>query len=171
MNFTDSRNYDPHRIECLCSIVGFNNHARMNKAIMHPYLVKRQRNITGSYVGVSPCRLDALVLPICSPCISLHGHRILFFDLWPRGRVAYAGLYVLGLIVSDMPLSNTRMILNTCRSICIGRGFRHYYLPPNVFNPWNSVYLLRRDQIIGTGNFCRALYYYVRLYGKKAAIM
>ena len=143
MNFTDFPvTMTLIALNVLCSIVGFNNHAWMNKTIMHPYLVKRQgeyyRFITSGFLHADWMHLffNMFTLYFFGMAIEY------YFSIYGLGgRVAYAGLYVLGLIVSDIPSYVKHQDDPQYLSLGASGAVSAVLFAAIIFNPWSSVYL------------------------------
>lgn len=126
----------------LFSIAGFTNQSWMNKTIMWPYYVKR-KNEYYRFISSGFLHADWMHLFFNMFTLFFFGSAIeYYFSAYGLGgNVSYIALYVLGLIVADIPgyLKNRDNIYY--KSLGASGAVAAVLFAAILFNPWNSVYL------------------------------
>ncbi|MEO6539288.1 MAG: rhomboid family intramembrane serine protease [Ferruginibacter sp.] len=143
MNFTDS----PITIlliaaNVLFSLVGFSNAALVNKTIMWPYVVKREKQY---YRFISSGFLHADWMHLFFNMFTLYffGKNVefIFTHYNLGGNISYLALYFLGLIIADIPSYVKHQNDPRYKALGASGAVSAVVFAAIVFSPWNSIYL------------------------------
>lgn len=124
------------------SIIGFSNHAMLDKTIGWPYYTKREnqyyRFITSGFLHG-----DWMHLFFNMFTLYFFGRNIeyLFAEAGLGGNVAYLLLYFLGLIIADLPGYFKNQDNRGYRTLGASGAVSAVVFAAIVFMPWNSIYL------------------------------
>ena len=124
------------------SIIGFSNHDMVNKTIMWPYYVKREKQY---YRFISSGFLHADWMHLFFNMFTLYffgrNIEILFTSTGLGGEAAYLALYFLGLIISDLPSYLKHKDDPEYRALGASGAVSAVVFAAIVFQPWSSIYL------------------------------
>ena len=124
------------------SIIGFSNQEMMNKTIMWPYRVEREKQY---YRFISSGFLHADWMHLFFNMFTLYffGRNIelLFIRGGLGGEIAYLALYFLGLIISDLPSYFKHKDNYEYRALGASGAVSAVVFAAIVFDPWSSIYL------------------------------
>jgi membrane associated rhomboid family serine protease len=129
-------------LNVIASIIGFNNRDFINRAIMWPYGVKRNnqyyRFITSGFVHANYMHLifNMFTFYFFGSNLEL---MLKGYDL--GGSTSYLAIYILGLIVSDIPTYIKQQ--NNRDYLCLGASgaVSAVVFASIIFDPWSSIYL------------------------------
>ena len=124
------------------SVIGFSNQEMMNKTIMWPYRVEREKQY---YRFISSGFLHADWMHLFFNMFTLYffGRNIelLFIRGGLGGEIAYLALYFLGLIISDLPSYFKHKDNYEYRALGASGAVSAVVFAAIVFDPWSSIYL------------------------------
>ena len=124
------------------SVIGFSNQQMMNKTIMWPYRVEREKQY---YRFISSGFLHADWMHLFFNMFTLYffGRKIelLFIRGGLGGEIAYLALYFLGLIISDLPSYFKHKDNYEYRALGASGAVSAVVFAAIVFDPWSSIYL------------------------------
>ena len=124
------------------SVIGFSNQEMMNKTIMWPYRVEREKQY---YRFISSGFLHADWMHLFFNMFTLYffGRKIelLFIRGGLGGEIAYLALYFLGLIISDLPSYFKHKDNYEYRALGASGAVSAVVFAAIVFDPWSSIYL------------------------------
>ena len=124
------------------SVIGFSNQEMMNKTIMWPYRVEREKQY---YRFISSGFLHADWMHLFFNMFTLYffGRNIelLFISGGLGGEIAYLALYFLGLIISDLPSYFKHKDNYEYRALGASGAVSAVVFAAIVFDPWSSIYL------------------------------
>ena len=124
------------------SVIGFSNQEMMNKTIMWPYRVKREKQY---YRFISSGFLHADWMHLFFNMFTLYffGRNIelLFIRGGLGGEITYLALYFLGLIISDLPSYFKHKDNYEYRALGASGAVSAVVFAAIVFDPWSSIYL------------------------------
>lgn len=124
------------------SLIGFSNAALVDKTIMWPYRVSREKQyfrfITSGFLHA-----DFMHLFFNMFTLFFFGRNIeILFKLGGLGgQMAYLALYILGLIISDIPSYIKHRNNYNYRSLGASGAVSAVVFSFIVFSPWSSIYL------------------------------
>ena len=126
----------------IVSLIGFNNATVANKAIMYPYLVKRE-NQYYRFISSGFLHADFLHLIFNMFTLFFFGMAVEYYftEYILGGSVSYLLLYFLGLIVSDIPSYIKHKNNSNYRSLGASGAVSAVVFAAIVFNPWSSIYI------------------------------
>lgn len=134
----------------LFSLAGFNNNKWTSKFIMWPYGVKRQKEY---YRFISSGFLHADFIHLFFNMFTLYsfgGAIEIYFKVFELGgTAAYLGLYVLGLIISDIPTYIKQQDNSRYYSLGASGAVSAILFGAIIFDPWSSVELYAAIRIPG----------------------
>ena len=124
------------------SMIGFSNHALVDKTIMWPYRVAREnqyiRFITSGFLHADWMHLIFNMFTLFFFGIGLER----YFSLYGLGgNISYLALYFLGLIISDIPSYIKHKDDYNYRSLGASGAVSAVVFATIVFSPWSSIYL------------------------------
>ena len=133
------------------SIIGFSNAAMVDKTIMWPYRVAREKQYL-RFVTSGFLHADFMHLFFNMFTLYFFGRNIelIFSAAGLGGKFAYLALYFLGLIVSDIPSYIKHRDDYHYRSLGASGAVSAIVFAAIVFNPWSSIYLYGAIKISAT---------------------
>ena len=124
------------------SVIGFSNQEMMNKTIMWPYRVEREKQY---YRFITSGFLHADWMHLFFNMFTLYffGRNIelLFIRGGLGGEITYLALYFLGLIISDLPSYFKHKDNYEYRALGASGAVSAVVFAAIVFDPWSSIYL------------------------------
>ncbi|MBP6372580.1 MAG: rhomboid family intramembrane serine protease [Ferruginibacter sp.] len=126
----------------IISLIGFNNAAFADKAIMHPYLVKRE-NQYYRFISSGFLHADFLHLIFNMFTLFFFGMAVEYYftKYILGGSTSYLLLYFIGLVVSDIPSYIKHKDDYQYRSLGASGAVSAVVFAAIIFNPWNSIYI------------------------------
>jgi membrane associated rhomboid family serine protease len=124
------------------SMIGFSNAAMVDKTIMWPYRVLREKQYF-RFISSGFLHADFMHLFFNMFTLFFFGRNIeiIFSDAGLGGKFAYLALYFLGLIISDVPSFIKHRDNYGYRSLGASGAVSAVVFAAIVFNPWSSIYL------------------------------
>lgn len=129
-------------INAIVSIIGFSNQDLVNKTIMWPYVVKREKQfyrfITSGFLHADWMHLffNMFTLYFFGAAIEIY---FKYYGL--GGNVSYLLLYFTGLVISDIPSYIKNQDNSGYRALGASGAVSAVVFAAIVFDPWTSVYL------------------------------
>lgn len=124
------------------SMIGFSNAAMVDKTIMWPYRVLREKQylrfITSGFLHADFMHLFFNMFTLYFFGRSIE---IIFSAGGLGGKIAYLALYFMALIISDIPSYLKHKNDNNYRSLGASGAVSAVVFAAIVFNPWGSIYL------------------------------
>ena len=151
------------------SLVGFSNAALVDKTIMWPYRVARERQYI-RFITSGFLHADFVHLFFNMFTLFFFGSNIerIFSYGGLGGSVAYLSLYFLGLIVSDIPSYIKHKDDYNYRSLGASGAVSAVVFAAIVLNPWSSIYLYGALKISAAVYAVLYIFYCVYM-GKRSA--
>ncbi len=129
-------------INVIVSLIGFNNGNTINQLIMWPYGVKRAKQY---YRFISSGFIHADFIHLFFNMFTLYSFgravEIYFREYELGGSIAYIALYLLGLIVSDLPTYVKQQDNQQYRSLGASGAVSAVVFACILFNPWGLIRL------------------------------
>jgi hypothetical protein len=129
-------------LNVIYSIIGFSNSTLVNKTIMWPYGVKRQKQY---YRFITSGFLHADWMHLFFNMFTLYffgrNIEIIFKNYALGGNAAYLALYIGGLVISDLPSYFKHRDDPNYRSLGASGAVSAVVFATIVFSPWSSIYL------------------------------
>ena len=124
------------------SFIGFSNPAMVDKTIMWPYRVAREKQYV-RFITSGFLHADMMHLIFNMFTLYFFGRNIeiIFSVLGLGGNIAYLSLYFLALIVSDIPSYIKHKDDYNYRSLGASGAVAAVIFATIVFSPWSSIYL------------------------------
>ena len=129
-------------VNVIFSIIGFSNAAMVDKTIMWPYYVKKEKQY---YRFITSGFLHADWMHLFFNMFTLYffgrNVEIVFARYGLGGNVSYLALYFLGLIISDIPSYLKHQDDYNYRALGASGAVSAVVFAAIVFSPWSSIYL------------------------------
>ena len=149
------------------SIIGFSNAAMVDKTIMWPYRVAREKQYL-RFVTSGFLHADFMHLFFNMFTLYFFGRNVeLIFSVGGLGgKYAYLALYFLGLIISDIPSYIKHKDDYNYRSLGASGAVSAVVFATIIFSPWSSIYIFGALKISATVYAVLYIFYCVYM-GKK----
>ena len=129
-------------VNVIFSIIGFSNAAMVDKTIMWPYYVKKEKQY---YRFITSGFLHADWMHLFFNMFTLYffgrNVEVVFARYGLGGNVSYLALYFLGLIISDIPSYLKHQDDYNYRALGASGAVSAVVFAAIVFSPWSSIYL------------------------------
>ncbi len=129
-------------VNVIFSIIGFSNASMVDKTIMWPYYVKKEKQY---YRFITSGFLHADWMHLFFNMFTLYffgrNVEIVFAGYGLGGNVSYLALYFLGLIISDIPSYLKHQDDHNYRALGASGAVSAVVFAAIVFSPWSSIYL------------------------------
>lgn len=129
-------------VNVIFSIIGFSNAAMVDKTIMWPYYVKKEKQY---YRFITSGFLHADWMHLFFNMFTLYffgrNVEIVFAGYGLGGNVSYLALYFLGLVISDIPSYLKHQDDYNYRALGASGAVSAVVFAAIVFSPWSSIYL------------------------------
>ena len=123
------------------SLVGFSNQQMVEKTIMWPYYVKREKQWY-RFISSGFLHADGVHLFFNMFTLFFFGRNVEWiFGQGLGGNAAFLGLYIGGLIVSDLPSFFKHKDHYEYRSLGASGAVSAVVFAAIIFDPWSSIYL------------------------------
>ena len=144
------------------SIIGFSNATLVDKTIMWPYRVAREKQYI-RFITSGFLHADFMHLIFNMFTLFFFGRNIeiIFSSAGLGGKLAYLALYFLGLIISDIPSYLKHRNDYNYRSLGASGAVSAVVFAAIVFNPWGSIYLYGAIKLSATVYAVLYLFYCV----------
>lgn len=129
-------------VNLLFSILGFSNPSFVNKTIMWPYGVKRNKQY-GRFITSGFLHADWTHLFFNMFTFYFFGRNVeyLYYQYELGGKVSYLLLYFLALIISDLPSYFKNQDDPTYRSLGASGAVSAVVFASIIFSPWSRIYI------------------------------
>jgi membrane associated rhomboid family serine protease len=147
----------------IVSLIAFNNHDWISKAIMWPYGVKRNnqyyRFITSGFIHADYMHLffNMFTLYFFGRAVEAY-----FSQFGLGGNISYIILYFLGLIISDLPTYLKQKDNYNYQCLGASGAVSAVLFATIVFDPWSAIYIFGAIKI--SGFIYAVLYIYYCIY-------
>ena len=129
-------------VNVIFSIIGFSNAAMVDKTIMWPYYVKKEKQY---YRFITSGFLHADWMHLFFNMFTLYffgrNVEVVFARYGLGGNVSYLALYFLGLVISDIPSYLKHQDDYNYRALGASGAVSAVVFAAIVFSPWSSIYL------------------------------
>ena len=129
-------------VNVIFSIIGFSNAAMVDKTIMWPYYVKKEKQY---YRFITSGFLHADWMHLFFNMFTLYffgrNVEVVFASYGLGGNVSYLALYFLGLVISDIPSYLKHQDDYNYRALGASGAVSAVVFAAIIFSPWSSIYL------------------------------